>query len=234
MKKLLILVLSVIWVSAVAQIGEVEVIDPTVNPGGIIDELHLPPPATEGNIYLNDEWLPGSLMINGAQELTNQLIRYDIKHKHLEIKMAEEVKVCPLSLLESFSWFDKELKDSSHFVNINNIPNQTEFYDNGILQVLYEEKAALYRLYYLEFQESTYVQALDMGRRSNKIIKKSSSLLFSSGKLYTLSNSMKNNKAAFGDDFKEVEKFAKDNKLKMKNDEDLVGIVRHYNTLLEN
>ncbi|RLD21860.1 MAG: hypothetical protein DRI71_08310 [Bacteroidetes bacterium] len=234
MKKLLTLVLFVINISAIAQVSDVSVLDPFVNPDAVLDELLLPPPPTEGNVYLNDEWLSGSLVIYGSKVINNQLLRYDIKHKHLEIKTPEEIKVCPLSLLESFSWFDKELKDSAYFVNINHIPNQTEFYDNGILEVLYEEKASLYRLYYLEVQESTYVPSLDMGRRSNKILKKSDCLLLTSGKFYTLSKTMKNNKKAFGNEFVEVSEFTKKNKLKMKNETDLVGIVRHYNTLLDN
>lgn len=234
MKKILTLVLSIIWISSLAQVTDVALVDPSVNPDGVLNEVLLPPPPTEGNVYLNDNWLPGNLVIIGSKKIKNQHFRYDIKHKNLEVRTANEIKVCPLSLLESFSWFDRELNDSSYFVNINHIPNQAEFYKNGILQVLYEEKASLYRMYYLEVQGSTYVPAFDMGRRTNKILKKSSPLLLTSGKFYTLSNTMKNNKTAFGSEYAEISEFAKKNKLKVKNEDDLLGIVKQYNVLLEN
>ena len=234
MKKILTLVLSVIWISALAQVTDVSIVDLTVNPDGVLEEVLLPPPPTEGNVYLNEDWLPGNLVIRGSREIKNQNLRYDLKHKNLEIRTADEIKVCPLSLLESFSWFEREINDSSYFVNINHIPNQSEFYNNGILQVLYEEKASLYRLYYLEVQGSTYVPAFNMGRRTNKILKKSSSVLLSSGKFYTLSNTMKKNKLAFGSEYAEISEFAKKNKLKVKNEADLLGIVKQYNVLLEN
>ena len=234
MKKLIALGFCIMWISAYSQNNNlVEVLDPSVNPAGIIDELKLPPAPTTGNVYLNDDWQQGNIVLEGSRKINGQLLRYDLKHKHLEIKLGEEIKVCPLSLLKSFSWYNRELNDSAYFVNIKQVPNQLEFYDRCILEILYEEKANLYKQYYLEVQESTYVPAVDMGRRSDKIVKKSSLLLQSQGKFYPLSKSMKNNKKAFGEEFDEVEKFAKENRLKLKNEADVLGIVGHYNLLLE-
>ena len=235
MQKLLTLILGLVWCGAYSQGNNlVSVIDTSVDPAGVIQELKLPPAPTTGNIYIFDDWYAGNIVLDGNIEIKGQLLRYDLKHKTLEIKLAEGVKVCPLDLLASFNWFDKNLNDSTYFVNISHVPDQTEFYDRGVLQILYENKATLYKQYHLEFQESTYVPALDMGRRSNKIIKKSTLILQNSGKMYPLAYKLKKNKTVFGEAFEEVEKYAKDNKLKVKNEDDLIGIVKHYNLLLEN
>jgi len=234
MKQYLFLAACITWSSVYSQndrLGEFKI---SSNPGVVITEAKLPPAPTIGNVYIDDEWHLGDFTMKGFKKIEGQLLRYDLKHQNLEIKIGNEIKVCPVSQLEDFVWVNKDPNSSSYFININYVPNKSIIDTKGVVQIIFDKKVVLYVHNYLEFQEPTYVVALDMGRRGIKILKKRNYFLQNSGKIDMISSSMKKNKFVFGKEYENVEKFVKENKFKLKVELDLIEVVSYYNTLLEN
>ncbi len=234
MKKYLVIAVCTMWGSVCSQHINSADFGNSANPSNVIREINLPPAPTVGNVYLNDGWHRGDFIMKGARSFKGQLLRYDLKHQNLEIKFDNGIKICALSKLESFNFVNSDIDSSFFFVNINTIPNNYVINTKGIAEVLYKEKVTLYKYYFLEHREPTYVPTVALGSKSAKILKKNTFYLQTPEKLYKLSFSFKKNKTAFGKYYFQVEKNAKENGLKLKKQLNMIAIVKYYNSLLEN
>lgn len=212
--------------------NQVAVYDPDVNPGQLIREVKLPPPKTEGNVYLDDNWHFGNFAMKGTALYNGFLLRYDLRHQNLEIKIDDEIRICVVSMLDEFYFIDKSTNQNSHFISLDKIENSFVIGHKGIIKILADNKVKLYKNYFLETQKANYSPALDMGNKDNKIIKKSSYYLAVDNTIVKLSTSLKKNKAAFGTYFSKIETYSKKNKLRLKNEQDMIALVNYYNTLL--
>ncbi len=212
--------------------NQVAVFDLDVNPGQVIRDIKLPPPKTEGNVYLDDNWHFGNFAMNGTPLYEGFQLRYDLQHQNLEIKVDGQIKVCVVSILDEFYFIGKSTTLNSHFISLNNIENSFIIGHKGIVKILVDDKVKLYKNYFLETQKANYSPTTDTGSRNNKIIKKSSYYLDDNNTIVKLSTSLKKSKAVFGTYFSKVEKYAKKNKLKLKNEQEMIALVNYYNTLL--
>jgi hypothetical protein len=214
--------------------GKVGIIDRGVNPGGIIDELPLAPAKTVGNTYINDEWMLGKLVLFTNMELIGHPMKYDLKNKQLEIKFEGQVKICPLEKIKTFSWRRNNIDDTLHFINSRYLPKAKNSNPRTILNRLYiGNNTSLYKEYYLELKAATYVAALDMGEKNNKIhIKQTYYLLSDGDTFYKLSPSLRKNKSVFGDYYNSIQIYQKKYKLKLKKEKDVIELMKYYESLL--
>lgn len=209
----------------------VTLVDYDVNPGQYIKEIKLPSAPTKGNYYLDNNWIIGDFTMKGSINLKGQLLRYDLKHNNLEIKLSTEVKVCPLDRLENFTLFAAN-GDSLNYMNINSIPSYYKISDRGIVEVLYKgSKSILYLFNVLDIKKANYVPTVDMGSKSDKLIKRETYYLQTSGKLYKLEDSLEKNENIFGKDYSKIKEYSKSNKLKIKHRSDLIKILGYYESL---
>jgi len=215
-----------------AQNYKVSDYDPSANPGQVIKEIKLPPPKTEGNVYLDDDWHLGSFKMKGAPLYEGFLLRYDLQHQNLEIRVKEEIKVCVLSMLDEFYFIDKSTNQYQHFLNIKAINDAYIIGHKGVVEILIDDKAPLYKQFYLVTQKANYSPTTDTGSKDNKIIKKSSYYLASNGQLVKFYQSLKKNKKALGNEYELLETYEKEHKLKLKNEKDMISLVTYYNLLL--
>ena len=218
--------------SLFAQNYKVSDYDQSANPGQVIKEIKLPPAKTTGNVYLDDDWHLGNFTMKGAPTYKGFLLRYDLQHQNLEIRIDNEIKVCVLSMLNDFDFMDKSTNQNSHFVNIDEIENSYVISHKGVVKVLLDKNIKLYQHFYLEKKEANYAPTMDIGNKDHKIIKKSSYYVLVNNYLQKVSNSLHKNEIVFGNYSNEVEQFAKANKLKLKNEQHMVAIMDFYNSLL--
>ena len=230
----LILLFLVIQKTSTAQsIGKRDIIDRSVNPGGIIDEFPPAPPKTIGSTYINDEWSMGSLVLFTSAILVDYPMKYDLKNEQLEINHKGNVKVCPLEKIKTFSWIQYGSSDSLHFVNSRYLSKVKKNNPETILNRLYVgHNSSLYKEYYLDLKEATYVPALDMGKKDNKILVKKTYYALIDNSFYKLNSSLKKNKTVFVDNYNSMESYQKKYKLKFKNEKDLIELLKYYDSIL--
>lgn len=208
----------------------VSIIDTSVDPAGYLEQFDLPPVPTEGNVYLEDNWLPGNITLKGGYKLNMLQLRYDLFHNSLEFMHEGNRKVCPLYLIERFDV--TEVGVTNKYVNIAETPLDSIDQLKGIAKVVYSGNVSLYGYTYLKILEPTYAPEFDMGRRSDKIVKKNTYYLVNDNKPYELYTTISKNESAFGSHFNEVKTFSKKKKLKLKQEEDLIKVIDYYNQLV--
>ncbi|MTI23196.1 hypothetical protein E1176_19355 [Fulvivirga sp. RKSG066] len=208
-----------------AQSGEVSIIDQNVNPGGVIDELPLPPPKTEGHVYLFEDWKQAEIILKSGQMLKNYQARIDLKHKLVEIQTKAEVKVCNFSLLAELSITDSN--GNRQFINTDQLQSKGKL-PTGIVEVLLDKEVEVLKHHYIEIKEPTYVPAVDMGSKNKKILKKAQIYALKDGVLFKVNGKLKKNQELFGNQYPLVETFASSNKLNFKDIDDLIKIVEYY------
>ena len=205
------------------------IVDTSIDPAGYITEKKLPPPPLKGNVYLDEEWKYGNITVISGERLKGLQLRYDIQHNNLEfIYKGDDAKVCPLYLLDHYEIVDKE--EATNFKNVANT-NLTHFDLKGVAQVLYSGDIMLYAYTSLNIQDPTYKVEFNMGRQSSRVIKKNSFYIDDGSKAYKISGSLKKNNVVFGDYYTQIESFASKYKLNVKNEADLIQIVKFFDGL---
>ena len=208
---------------------DVNVIEQTINPAGIIDELPMPPPSLEGNVYLLEDWDKGTVDMKNGQSINEGLyVNYDLQNDLLELKFADKVKVCTPMLLKKFTTENK-YGNIKYYENISN-------YDKsklGILEIVYSKGSSIFAIQpYVFIQKPNYVPTMDVGNKNNKVFRKANYYLIKDGNLIPFKNSKKGIKNLTGSNYSEVEKYIKKLSINLKEEAELSKLMRYYINLL--
>lgn len=200
----------------------------SVNPAGVIDEFPLPAPTLQGSLYLNDDWKQGRLVLKNGDELNDVMLNYDLQNSLLEIKSKRAIKVCPPMLLEKF-----EIKDG--FGSSKNFENLANYDKNkiGILEIKYNKGNYTYAVNpYIFIREPSYVPTMDVGNRNKKVLKKMKYYFIKNDKLIPFKRSKKSILNLASNNSDKVESYMKSNKINLKDDNALAGVMKFYIDLL--
>ncbi len=188
----------------------------------LIKELPFPPSEQQGSFYLNENWIVGKIVLKNDEIIDSFPIRYDLKHNYLEIDVDGSIKVCALALIKNFSYSGSTVYYNTYSVNKNSqMPD-------GICQVLIDGKLQLVNYQYLSVIEPTYNQALDVGERNEKLIKKTQLYVIVRNELFEVKGNLKGNRHIFLDQMPKVKAYMKDNKLKFNSIEEIKKIFEFY------
>ncbi|HNP20008.1 MAG TPA: hypothetical protein PKL31_16335 [Fulvivirga sp.] len=195
----------------------------------LIKELPLPPPEQKGSFYLNENWEVGNVVLKNEAVIKSYPIRYDLKHNYLEINVAGSIKVCALALLKNFSYLS--LDDSIVYYNTYSIYNDKTMPD-GICQLLIDDQIQLINYQFLAIIKSNYNEALDIGERNQKTIKKTQLYVIVRNEVFEVKGSLKGNRNIFLDQITKVKAYMKTNKLKFNSIGDITKIFEYYNQII--
>ncbi|GEM_PF-1125118 len=153
--------------------GQLSVIDNSVNPGLVIEEFKTKQRQSASNeFYLNESWQSGRISLKNGLKIESYPLKFDVFNQQVEIKVDDKVKVCPSHLINDFAMLNLEDNDSIKFVNTLNF----EFQDNvpltGFFQLIYENNYSLIAYYQVLIQQPNYVEALDIGSKQEKKVKR--------------------------------------------------------------
>ncbi len=186
---------------------------------------------TKGSVYWFDEWNQGAILLKNGQKVDQYEVKYDIQSWMLEINTPKGVKILPGAKVKEFyleKAVGKENTERYHLINLReyfeqNIPSQ------GFYELLVDGSYPLVKNFELDMLKPNYVPALDAGETQSKIIKKTRYYLIKNKILIELPSSRKK----FTDIIKkikpEVADFMKENKLKPKNEEEMIEIITFCN-----
>lgn len=150
--------------------GEVNILDQTINPGMVIEEFDFRPKEVVAYCYFNNEWFMGGINLKNGQKVRDHYLKFDIYSNHLEVRVNSGIRICPYQKIDQFFLISVIKNDTLWFSDGKNysFPDRTPLV--GFLQILLEGEYSLAVHHNAKKQQSTYVQALDMGDRREKIV----------------------------------------------------------------
>lgn len=206
-------------------------IDINTYSGGTITEIHTLPPPTKGSTYLSDLWNIGNVYLYNMKKVEEYPLKYEIAFDMLEIKAGDAVKVIDGSRIYQFNWFDSQVSKVRTFVNardyeIDGVPL------TGFLEVIFPGRNySLFARYTTEVIPSSYVKALDIGEKSEKIVKNIEYYLYTNGTLMAAEKSRKKLARQFKNLESKVFSYIKSNRLNCREEDELAEIVSFANDL---
>jgi len=211
--------------------NQIDIIDPTVNPGNMLDEMRLPPARTLGTHMYNEAWKPGIVYLTSEDVIEGYNIRFDVQKNQLEIKGKEQVKICAFHRIDKFKLVPS-FGDTTLFISTNNFKFEDGVPLTGFFELLYDGDMDLFSRSKIELLESNYVPTVDVGRRENKIVIREDYFVEKDGIIYEVQSRLKKNQHFFGTHYDAVKQFSRDQRLKFNNREDLVKLFDFYDSLI--
>jgi hypothetical protein len=233
MKKIILLVAFNIPLIVWAQ-GTRQVPDPVVNNQfGYLTQVPPKPADVVGSVYLNENWKEATVNLKkatlGIEKLAGINMKLDLKTNTLELQTDKDIKVLGGSNVESFAWMNDLQSKEVKYVNCDKFSfDGTKLHGFG--RVLAEgNKLSLIQHQYLEFIKADYNLALDVGSKDHKYVKREKLYFLKNGQLIPASK--KAMQTVMSDKKQEVSKYAKEQKLNLKEESGLAAVVEYYNTL---
>lgn len=205
------------------------------------DALEVSQPATIGTVFMTEYWATGKLYIIQERMLEANEFKYDIEHNQFLLKTTDVAEPTPNQLRVIFSHTVDafELEDpvfgKRFFVNAANAGLTANGQPaTGFLEVLTNgDKLNLYRKVDTELLRASYNVALNMGNKTDRIIKKETYYVkYNDAKtLLPTGKNRKQNRALFTDHQSAVDEYMKTNQLNFKSAADLAQLINYYNSL---
>ncbi|MEM8940490.1 MAG: hypothetical protein AAGC64_14225 [Bacteroidota bacterium] len=213
-------------VSSAAQTdNKLAIVEASVNPGGVIDETGFPEPETLGSYYIEEDWRRGEIVLKSGIKVINQNLKYDLENHRIEVQINDLIKICPLSLVESFTFSESD--------RVRIFMNKSSGIKGPILlELLYEGKNLSLLVHHnIQIKESDYIPAIDMGSKNHKIVKIRTFIVSSKEGDKILKNRIQKNQDLFKEHFLHIKEYIKINKLSLKSQSDIIEIIKYYESL---
>ncbi len=236
MTKFKILTIILFSFSILLNAQEVQVLDKYVsmNAGsGMFVNLPKQKTPPKGSTYLNDKWKKSLVILNDSSYINGIKAKYNFYTKSVEVLYNDTVSLINLSKLDKLVFLENGKQKV--FVNsLEYIAQYPEFIGCDLVQVLADGKRAkLLAKLTLEMVEANYNTALDAGETSDTYYVKYTYYILNNGKLYKIKKNKSSVLYALKDQQDRVKIFIKQNKLKMKNADDIAKVVKFYNSIYE-
>ncbi len=182
---------------------------------------------TKGVYFYNEEWQYADIIMFSGDKLENFPVRYNLGKNILEIKSDDIVKVISIGQIKEIHFHDKHKNET--------LKNTVLYKNNegvGFFTVLSEGDKVLLKKTYLEVIEPNYVNALDVGEQERKIVQRAK--YYTANKDNEVTQIKKNKRYVLkllNDKAEDIKKYISQNKLSVKNENDLIKIFNYYNII---
>lgn len=179
----------------------------------------------EGSPYLNDEFVDGTVFTVQKQQFVDVPLRYNIFNDQMEFKTQDgEVQaIATPEIVEKVNIGDIQMVYLPYSIS--------KKIRKGFFTVIEEGKASLYLKHEIFFQKAVEPAAYKDAEPA-KFEKRPDEFFIRVGSAEAqLIDNKKDLLDAFPDKQNEIEKFVKQNKIKTNNSENLLEVIRYYNSL---
>lgn len=227
MKGLCLLAFS-LFLHQVAGQGIGSIVDNSINPGEVLMEFDNRSAQIEGSFYLFDDWKIGELTLKSGASIYDQLLNYDVEYDLLEVKLENEVKIVPLSMLNGFLTSDPE-QEQTFYQPCENYFHEPKVPLTGLCEVIETEYYGLISRFMTDIKESTYIPALDMGNKKEELRVKEKLYLTIGDKAIEIPQKKQSFVNLYPDQSLDLTSFIKKHKLNQRNVNDLLIILNYLN-----
>lgn len=195
--------------------------------------IPLEPGRVLGDAYLTDDWKRTTFLLYDIDKMIEGYsARYEIELDQFEIKTTAGIKVLSGKRVKSFVLLDSLTKMPHYFVNGRDFKNAGNTPLSGFFEVLAEGELTLLSQTEVAVKKPTYNQALDMGTRDTRLVKRTKFYYIDAEVVSELPSSRKKLLPVFGEDAPEVQSFLKLNSLSLDEPQHLKVLFEHYNDQL--
>jgi hypothetical protein len=197
-----------------------------VNNASYIRDIPIPKDAMVGNFNLYDDYYPADITFLEDNQLTSVSVKYDIFNNYLNFDRNGEIRTITGSIVKKFTL---------------NGPNGEEVYLNAknlklplkgfLMVVLKNETIELYRYKDAKVKDPTYHLAMDVGERAPQAVIKDVYFVKINAGFQEVKNLKKKGMAVFGQYAEDMRAYAKREKLKYENMEDMKKLVLYFTEL---
>jgi hypothetical protein len=186
----------------------------------------------KGTPYVFENWLPGEVFMNNKRKTTIRELNYNCFDN--EIVFLDPATGTPRILNKYLVDLFQIKAGSGTITFVPVILKDGE--DPVFAQVLYNQGSMMYKVYGKDFLKADYEGAYSADRKYDQFVDKSDLYFLKKGDhvLYKVRKSKRYMTECFSDKEKEVSRYIKSEKLKFKDEQDLVQLLTYYDTLLEN
>ena len=216
--------------NAFAQLGRTEFHNNVVNNAFYsIKEISGKPGTTEGTVYLNKTWLPGTIYLKSGHVIKDFPLNYDVEHDMIEVETKDGIKVLPGSNAVKFTLWSGFRTDSMLYVNcdaysFNNIKHL------GFYTVLKQgPKLQLLQRTDIQVMKANYNAITNTGTKNNQIIKKEKIYFAADKKVVEVKD--KHDFSIFGAQQQAIKEYAKTHKLKLNRKDDAAKLTAYFNSI---
>lgn len=179
----------------------------------------------EGSPYLNDEFVKGTVFTIQKQQFVDVSLRYNIFNDQMEFKTQDgEVQaIATPEIVEKVNMGDIQMVYLPYSIS--------KKIKNGFFTVIEEGKASLYLKHEIYFQKAVEPGAYKEAEPAKFENRPDEFFIRVGSAEAKLVDNKKDLLDAFPDKQNEIEKFVKQNKIKPNNSENLLEVIRYYNSL---
>ena len=193
-----------------------------------VQEWMLPKEKSLKTIYLMETWNTGTIYLKTNQTIKGYKLNYDLENDVVEIETKDGIKLLPGNRVKQFTLKTPSQPDSLRFLNGDAFKFEN-IYNIGFYEVLTSgPKMQVFKKTDVEVIRANFNAITNTGSKTDKITKKDKVYLAANNKVFLLKG---NDFDIFGSKADAVEKFAKTNKLKMKNPQDVAKMVNYYHSI---
>ncbi len=185
-----------------------------------------------GNFYLDPKWNKASLLLYRDNEvMEGYFVRYNINSNMFELRdeEADQVTTMPGLRVQNVVWVDSEHNVPRYFVNGMDFKEDGAPI-SGFFEVLVDGQMPLVRRTIASIKESNYNEALMVGNRNDKIMKRNTYYYIKDKAVHPLPRNRKKLFKVFGDRAEELEEFASQNDVNVKDPSGYFVLFTHYNS----
>lgn len=182
----------------------------------------------KGSPFFDEEWKPGFIILNDGNKFTNKLIRLDVANDDLWLmKNEDNIIIINKVDIKQFGWILEEESYQFEKCFLNHKPQ--------FMEVIYvDDKFQLYKMYTKKFikKDAAAENSYNSDIMDEYTWGKPQLYYKNDKNLTPISSKSKEFFLIFGEQKTAMQKFAKSNKLKIKDKKDLEEIFAHYYTLV--
>ncbi len=186
------------------------------------------PKKTLGSVYYTKKWCTGNIHLLSGEIIKDYELKYDLKTQNIEIKLKNDIKIIAIGSIKKIEWYNSDENTNETFMNCSNYGSNEQV---GMYKIISDGKVIFFKKTTLKVIESNYNQALDVGSQSSKYIKENKFYVFENGRVKLIKKRKKNILKLFGKDAEKIKIYAKEKKLNLKKEQDLVKIFNYFDSI---
>lgn len=181
-------------------------------------------PKLTGSDYLYSDWLLADVQLRVDSGLIkNVLVKLDVNYDVAEIKLTDTVRLVPSLLIESVKFKNPERGEFTTRYAIDLLG------PIGFYEVIYDKDFAIYKYYFTRVKKADYNYVLNTGSKDDIVVLKESYFMKYNDKLIPFKMHKQSFLALF-DDSAPLQAFMKENKIRLKTEQDLVEVSEFLNS----
>lgn len=188
-----------------------------------------------GNFYLDTKWNKASILLYRDDEIIEgYFVRYNINSNNFELRAedSEEASALPGLRVRNIVWVDSKHMVPRYFVNGMDLKDEGSPIA-GFFEVLVDGKMPLVRRTIATIKESNYNAALMVGNKNDEIMKRFVYYYIQDNNIYPIPKKRNSFFQIFGEKSQEMEAFALENKMSLKEPSNWFNLFTHYNSNFE-